>query len=456
MRRTKTEIEASLYAMRDENRAASEGLGDRVLLTDYHEHVKDNIWTEAFQKALNEHHTVVIPGKETPYFLDNTVIVPSDRRIEAEDAVITLSEGCRVLMLRNAHTMDGTHAPIPASAERDRNIAVIGGRWEMSIDHRSGYGRDCRYAPEGDTFHGVSTLFFFNNMDGLLIEDVTFAHTAGFSVQTGDIRDAAFTHIRFDTCYADGLHLNGNSENLLCEDIRGQVGDDLVALNMYDWQNSSVNFGPTRNVLCTGLELDPTSPYHALRIEPGLYRYDDGSSVDCALYDTVIRDVKGIKTFKLYFQTPRYKIGQSPEWGEVGSADNLYFEDITVDLDGPIDGFPNYLESHPVHGSIGAFEMGCNAGFVSFENIDLTLHRERYLHSYLVVCGPKSARSGEYEIFDPFLSSTVGTLRLKNIRVNGKQITNDPSIIREVTFDDINGDGHSTASGVIREIVWDD
>jgi hypothetical protein len=42
---------------------------------------------------------------------------------------------------------------------------------------------------------------------------------------------------------------------------------------MYDWQNSSVNFGPMHTVLCEDLVLSADSRYKALRIEPGMYRY---------------------------------------------------------------------------------------------------------------------------------------------------------------------------------------
>lgn len=42
--------------------------------------------------------------------------------------------------------------------------------------------------------------------------------------------------------------INGNTMNLLCRDIKGQVGDDLVALNACDWQDSSVDSDLVRGV----------------------------------------------------------------------------------------------------------------------------------------------------------------------------------------------------------------
>ena len=466
----KKSIYTSLETMRTENMAAIETLTDSVSLTEYAHLTRTAasgiIWTEAFQTALQEHQCVIIPPADTPYLIDDTVTIPSDRHIEAAGAVIRLTPGCEVLMLRNEHTEDGTHMPI-STAGRDRNISIHGGRWEESNTTRGGYGKCCRYTHFGEDddrtrpFFGVSTCMLFNNLTGLTLTDMTFAHTAGFAVQTGDLANGVFENITFVSCYADGLHLNGNSENLLIRNVKGEVGDDLVALNMYDWQNSSVNFGPTRNVLCDGLDLDPSSPYKALRIEPGIYTYADGSTVDCGLFNAIIKNVTGIATFKMYFQTPRYAIGTEPEKGSVGSADNLFFENITVDLTAPIDKFAEYMNSDPIRGTFAAFELGANIGYVSFENIDLTLYRDRFPLACLACIGPKSVRVDQWEIFDPYLSSHVDTVEMKNIRVNGIPMSDPASqmspadLIRTIAFDDINHDCRSTASGTVDRVICD-
>lgn len=461
----KQKIYEKLGEMEKRNAAKIAALTDRTVLSNYRGLVREGahgrIWTDALQKALLDHEIVVIPPSNEPYFIDSTVTIPSNRRIEAEGATIRLTPECTVLMLRNEHTQDGTHAPIDKN-DRDCNISICGGRWEESNTSRAGYGRTGRYLPAPSaaetgavrSFGGVSTCMLFNNMDGLTLTHLTFAHTAGFSVQTGDITDAVFEDITFESCYADGLHLNGNSENIIARRIRGEVGDDLVALNMYDWQNSSVNFGPSRTVLCEALDLAPSSRYKALRIEPGIYTYDDGSAVDCGLYDAIIKNVRGIRTFKMYFQTPAYKIGTAPERGDVGSADNLFFEDITIDLVGPIDWFREYANSDPVRGSFAAFELGSNIGYICFENIDLTLYKEKYPYSYLVCVGPKSVRSGDREVFDPYLSSTIGCMELRNVTVNGAVPENPGGLIHTIAFDDVNGDGNSTGKGEIEHINW--
>lgn len=144
------------------------------------------------------------------------------------------------------------------------------------------------------------------------------------------------------------------TKNIYIDDVAGEVGDDLVAFNMFDWQDSSINFGPCENVICQNLVLSPSSHYKALRIEPGIYTFDDGSQIDCSLTNAIFRRIRGIKKFKLYCQTPIYSPSVPPERAQVGSGDNIIFEDIDIDLDSPIDLFKEYLEGDPVVGSIGA------------------------------------------------------------------------------------------------------
>lgn len=459
----KQEIYNDVLSMKQKQNAESALLQDTVFLSEYRpltwETEEGTIWTQALQTALFEHEYVIIEPSNEVYMIDSTVCIPSNRHIEASGATVRLTKNCSVLMLRNEHTKDGTRYPINAN-EKDLNISIHGGRWEESREKRAGYGISGRYAPlseddENREFYGVSTCMLFNNMDRLSLSDVTFAHTAGFAVQIGDIQNAFFENVSFVSCYADGIHINGNSQNLYLSHIEGEVGDDLVALNAYDWRNSSVNFGEIRNVVCEHLYLSKSSRYKAIRMEPGIYRYADGSTVDCGIFDTIMKDVQGIRTFKLYLQTPPYKIGESPEWGKPGSVNDLFFEDIEIDLTAPIDNFGPYKAQDSLLGSFAAFELGAEIGCISFENIRLILHRDEWKYSYLICIGPKSSCVNGKECFDPYISSHAKNLIFKNIFVNGKTVKDILPFIREIEFHDVNKDGCSTAKGTVEHVILD-
>ncbi len=453
----KNKIYMKLKRAEQENRSAQLRLTDTVSVMQYRHLVKEDtdgreIWSDALQRALDEHEVVIIPANKRPYYIDKSIIIPSDRRIEAAtDAVIQMTEDMKVLLLRNEHTSDGTHAPIDGK-DRDCNISITGGIWRESQTCRAGYGKSGMYDEER-SFYGVSTCMLFNNIRGLTLKKMRFSHTAGFSVQIGDAVNVIAQDISFEECYADGLHINGNTENVIIRNISGQVGDDLVALNMYDWQNSSVNFGPLKTALCENLNLSHDSRYKAMRIEPGIYYYEDNSCVDCSVNDVIIKGVRGIKTFKLYYQTPPYEISGRPEKGGVGSVDDLFFEDIEINLDTPVDAMEEYLSSDKQKGSFAAFEIGANIGNIFLSDISLVLDREKYPMSFLVAVGPKSIRRNGMEIFDPYIRCEVGHLHLRDIKINGAETKELTDLIHEIVFNDIYSDKSAIGHGKIKHII---
>lgn len=456
------EIEAELVKSSQRIDAAQARLTDRILLTSYSPDIREGIaiWTNALQKALDEHEIVTIPASDDTYWFDGTVIIPSNRRIEAVGAVCSLMKDTDVVLLRNRQAADGTLMPL-GGRERDCNIAIIGGRWMDWRRKRAGYGHSGRFNNEERKIgncYGVSTLFLFNCVSNVTLKGLTFAHTSGFSVQVGDANDLQFIDTTFDHCHADGYHLNGNLEYVQVKNAHGQVGDDLVALNAYDWLNSSVNFGPQRMILCEDLELVPAEEkvYQAIRLQPAVFRYADGSEVDCSLRDVIFRRVKGIVCFKMYLQTPRYLIGTPSEWAKVGSGGNLHFEDIEINLDRPIDMLNAYVDSDPLRGHFGAFEFGANLSSIYFKNLKVKFHADTYPLSHLVTVGPKSIvlpDQGPHgcEVFDPYVSCHVDKVIIENLQTEGVV---PGELVHSTVYDDINHDGRSSGHGTIGDIRY--
>ena len=438
-------------------------LKDRISLTCYRALVRTSrgkaVWTDALQKALNEHEIVVIPASNKPYWIDGSIIVPSNRRIEAKGATVALLAGRNMLMLRNRNVADGTLAPI-ATGRRDLNIAVVGGCWADWRQSAAGWtGKvrsgcyDQKCVARG-RFLGVTALFHFSNCDRVTVRDVTFRSASSFALQTGDGDGRLFERIRLENCFLDGVHLNGNLTRVHVRDVRGRTGDDMVALNAADWEACSVNFGPQRWILCEDIEQLPkvrggapsfrTPGYPAIRIHPAKYRYADGSVVDCSVRDVVFRRIRGVTTFKMYLQLPFWgdAAAYRRQYG-VGTGGNLYFEDVRIDLDYPIDTQSCYMKSDPARGHFGAFEIGSNLESVTLRNIDITFHRDRFPLSHLVCVGPK--------VYDPWVSCTVGELTLENVTCRGDKLPD--GLVRVTTFDNINGDGKSSGRGAVERIT---
>lgn len=450
--RVKQRIIDDTLQAKKRNEDAINCLNDSVCLSEYRELVRAGqyglIWTDALQTALNEHEIIIIPPSEEIYWLDNTVTIPSNRRIEATGATIRMSPEYPYVMLRNQHVHDGTYAPVDTS-DRDTNISIHGGCWDEGAIKRGVR----RYHGESGSFAGVQTCMLFNNLDHLTITDITFSNVSSFCVQVGDLVDGVFENFFFISCYADGLHINGNSENLYIRNFSGHVGDDLVALNMYDWLGSSINYGPARNVFCENIHSAPDSRAKAMRLQPGIFAYRDGTLIDCSLSDMYFRNLSGIFEYKLYYQTPPYRLGTKPEGEGAGSADNLFFENVEI-----ISGRPSYPYELPNVGYFGMFFLNSNIGYISLDNVQYKTTDEVSPYTYLVAIGPMSFRrvgKEHIEVFDPYVSTTVDTLDMRNIFINGKQTDDVERIVKVIEFDDVNQDGFSSGRGKVNHIYID-
>ena len=87
----------------------------------------------------------------------------------------------------------------------------------------------------------------------------------------------------------------------------------------------------------------------------------------------------------------------------------------------------------------------------------IRFHLDDYPLGHLATVGPKSAcypaKGGRpaREVFDPYVSCTVGKVTVEGLKVEGRAPVQQ---VYPVVFSDINGDGRSTGRGTIKEVVF--
>lgn len=400
------------------------------------------VWTAAFNAALREHEVVRIPARAEPYWIDGEIRIGSRRRIEAAGgAVIRRTPGCETAMIRNAAWENGVNCPL--GGRPDETVAVVGGRWDAGGDRR------VSHAP---------SVFSFSNVKGLVIRDLEIAGAPEFAIQIGDAEGVRVTDVGFDACKADGVHVNGNVRFVRVAGLSGRVGDDFVALNAFDWPGCSFNYGDIDHALVEDIELrcDIRSCAEdfckTLRLLPGLHRYEDGSERLCCISNAVVRRVNGLRNFKVYCQTPPYEISEGPllRGMRPGRADNLFFEDLTVDLDHPADGLLFNVRGDRLHGRAAAWEFGAEIGDVYIRNVDIYANLPAFPMMSVVQVAPKHMKIGSREGGDPYLDVSVARLVLEDVRIHGGRMAEPVAVFG---FDDVNGDGRSSGKATLGRLV---
>lgn len=395
------------------------------------------IWSEAFSFALKNYEDIIIPAGK--YYVDKSIVVPQSRGIIAdENAEIILIKGVKSLLLRNENVIDGSDKPIPKTAIKDENISITGGIWGEENDERLGYGKSGCF-DENNSMAGVSTCFLLSNVKNLTLKNLTFRHTAGFAIQMGNISNFAVENICFDVCYADGLHINGGTENGTVKNLYGHTEDDLIALNAYDWDNSSINFGKIENLVVDGVKCDVGGNVHkSIRIQPGIYPYKSGEKEDCFVKNLTIKNVSGVACFKMYLQTPAYTTFPEKNVG-VGRMENILFENISADTSEPVDKQPNYLSGNTVTGNFATFEIGSNVKNLTFNNVKTVLNKAKYPNSYFIAVGPKTQYIAEkkLELFDPYVCCTIQRIHFENVYINNEKKDDLTGFIKEISYDNL-------------------
>lgn len=378
--------------------------------------VTGQLWTAAIQAAIDRHHTVTLPARPEPYYLDGPIVLKSGQSLVADPkAEIRLRPGVNTCMVRNEHVLGAQDGPVPAGAEPDRNIAVVGGVWTALATSRgeSNGNTRGRSAREGDVFgcHGVILL---SNVCGVLVQNVTVRQSRAFGVHVSNSREFLVEGVTFEDHGRDGVHINGPTSYGVVRNVRGVTHDDFVALNAWEWRGYTPTFGPIHHVLVEDVagndraSPDYASPYpdgtSELRLLPGTKVFAGGLRLACGIDDCVFRGLTNIRTVKLYDQ-PNLELGRDKDFSDpIGSVRNLCF-------------------SRLVFNRPGRLQIAANVDGLTIDDVELRFALPNDFH--LVEIGPMSATYRRNpkepatwtEIFSPDRDVTVRGLRLAGVRV---------------------------------------
>jgi len=312
--------------------------------------------TDALQAILDQAHRLgrlhlVLDGAAK---ISRTLKVHSNTTIECPDKScgLFLADGANCSVIRNAD--------VDMETIQNRNITLLGGVYNNNspgqVHHRD--------APAEE--HLISTWVFameFYGVENMIMRDVTIANPRTFAMLMANWKYVTMDNIhidrreRVDFQNQDGLHFWGPGRFLTIRDIRGNSGDDFIALAPDEHDRKS----SIEDVLIQGVQLDDA--------DQGIRLLVCGEG---KLDRVIIRDVTG--TYRSYgFIVNPWSEGEGiRRYGHYG---NIVFD--TIDLR-PMKN--NYSYSQPF-----LFKLGGNIESVTFKNI--YQHTPEFNHKMFILGG---------------------------------------------------------------------
>lgn len=235
---------------------------------------------------------------------------------------------------------DQKYRILDASFFANQNIRVSGGTWNGNRANQSG------------VFNGTTGgfyLFQFYGVNGLIVEGITGITCVGFMVVAANVQDYIARDNTLDQSPTPGygtdtLHVNGPATRLRFYNNKTHCGDDNIALNADDANDTlgkaanGPSFACGTNYPCSGAITDVL--IDGLTVFPGA---ENGTSVGgirllsaaARIDDVTIRKVSGVTTGQCFVMT-NYQ-GQTLVTGN-GNLGRVNYQDINIAFSAPTGG----------------------------------------------------------------------------------------------------------------------
>lgn len=378
------------------------------------------IWSDAIDAAFADSACLEIPNISEDIFIDRTIVMKSGYKLRVDkNQRICLAPNTDLAFVRNLSILSGKEQEVHLD-NPDTDIAIEGGIWDAlyySSEINNGNVR-LLFDKEND-IKGSFAIMLFSNVKDLIIKNAVFTNSCSYAVQISNCDGFCVSDSIFENYHKDGIHVNGNFKNGIIRNLSGKnMGDDMVAMNAWDWHSSAITYGYIENLIVENIK----SEHNEFRLLPGRKTYSDGSSNECPIRNCILKNIEGVYTYKLYGQP--YWLRPWDDNSEIlGLIENVYFEDIT---------FPEITPSGfgglPV---AGLFEICAETRNLYFDNIKVnnTADETREMGIPVIKVGPLSATHKKneddpdtwVELFYPDRDCLAKDTFVSNVTFGGKK-----------------------------------
>jgi len=304
-------------------------------------------------------------------------------------------------------------AALDAQGELDHGIHIEGGIWTtLATGDNEWNGNLLGLSSKEKPVFGTHGVILLQNVRSVTVRNVIVRQSKAFAVHLANAHEFTVENITLKAHRRDGVHVNGPASDGLIRGVRGDSLDDDVALNAWEWKNYAPCYGPIERITVEDVTGSPEDDHEgniAIRLLPGVKRFDDGTTLDCPIRDITLRRITDIRHIKAYAQ-PNLELGSENDASiGIGHLRNIRFEDLTFNKPGKI-------------------ELHADTDGLVIQNVKLNHLLTRGWH--LLAIGPISQtyKRGDdkdparwTEIFSPDLDCSVRNVSVSDVRTHDSQ-----------------------------------
>lgn len=260
----------------------------------------------AINKALAENHRVKItrPGI---YRLNDHLTIFSHTTLTCAPRVV-IQQTASVCIIRNAHLL----ADVP-----DSDITIEGGVWDGNY---TGHSPGDQVSPTDlhKALRGVDGEIDAIGVNHFTARNMLIQHCRAFGIQISRCNDVSVSNVRLDIA-KDGIHINGPGAHFYIAHVSGYTGDDFIALNAWDWVDSSPTAGDITDVKIAHVTQLAQSPTIRANVNQfGLIKFLAGTrhGQTANIKRVFVTDVHGVNRYRAFTflvdRDPREHVSSGP------------------------------------------------------------------------------------------------------------------------------------------------
>ncbi len=390
--------------------------------------VTAEIWRAAIQATLDKEHSVYLPYRKEPYYLDGPLVLQSGDSFKADvNTEIRLVPGCNTCMIRNKNILGFANKPVPDNLQPDTNIKIEGGIWTtLATGTRENNGNVKGYSAKNNPVPGTHGVILLHHVSHVSVKNVTIRQSKPFAIHLGNVKNFLVDGLLLDGHRRDGVHVSGPASQGVIRHVSGDSHDDTVSLTAWDWRQCAPSFGPIHHLVVEQIAGAPDgiASADAIRLLPGVKQFADGTKLDCPIHDITLREITNIRDFKLYDQ-PNLELGRDVDFSiAIGKLRNIRLQQLKF--------------TRP-----GSIQIAAEVKTLSIDDVDLRFPiSDEYR---LVQIGPMSQTyrhrkdpKSWVEIFSPDRDITVRDFHLGKVTHDGKIFSQANEKLVEVKDQKIN------------------